>query len=88
MKYNKKLPPVRQLFSLATDAHFPATRKEIEDNAVSRGFTNTMTDFLDLFPADEVFENKVDFVTRCEVVEMLINEEREMPKEALRSPQD
>jgi hypothetical protein len=47
-----------------------------------------MTDFLDLFPADEVFESKVDFMTRCEELEMFINQEREMPKEVLRSPQD
>lgn len=88
MKYNKQLPPVRNLLTIAKDARFPASRQEVEDIARSWGFTRVMTDFLDLFPADEIFESKVDFMTRCEELEMFINQEREMPKEILRSPQD
>lgn len=81
MKYNKQLPPVRNLLTIAKDVHFPASRQEVEDIARSWGFTSVMTDFLDLFPADEIFISKVDFMTRCEELEMLINQEREMPTE-------
>jgi hypothetical protein len=67
---------------------FPASRREIEDIAVDWAFDDLMIDFLDRFPADESFESKVDFMTRCEELEMFINQAQEMPKEMLRSPQD
>lgn len=87
MKYDEQFPPIRQLLSLAENTQFPATRKEIQVSAAIWGFTNAVIDFLSLFPADEVFESKVDFVTRSELLEMFINQEHEMPKEFLRSSQ-
>lgn len=88
MSYNKNLPPIRQLLSLANDVQYPSSRKDIDDVAADWGFEDSMIDFLDLFPPDEIFESKVDFMTRCEGLEMLINQAQDMPKEILRSPQD
>ena len=85
--YRYDLPPVRHLLSLASDTQFPATRHDISRNAARWGFTQTMLDFLYLFPENEVFKSRVDFMTRCEELELLLGQERALPKERL-SPQD
>lgn len=88
MKYTKQLPPVRHLQNLANCTQFPASRSEIVRAADYLGFSDMVKGFLDLFPANEVFENRQDFTTRCEELEILIAEERTLPEEFLRSPQD
>lgn len=88
MTYSKRLPPVRNLLTVAKSTHFPAFRQEVKNNAASLGFGGVLTNFLDLFPDYEVFESKVDFMTRCEELEMFINQERRAPKETLHSQQD
>lgn len=88
MKYDKPLPPPDQLMLLAKSMEFPAGRSAIIQAAASLGLPGDVTDFLGIFPAREIFENRVDFMTRCEEIVMLMNQEREMPAETLRSPQD
>ena len=88
MTYEKQLPPIRQLLSLAQQTLFPATRAEIERLAKSVGSPETVIDLLKLFSADETFNSRTDFMTRCEELELFIGQERAMPKEILRSPQD
>lgn len=88
MVYNKILPPVRHLLSLARQTRFPATRQDITVQARTLGAPAATLDFLQLFPADETFPNRNDFVTRCEEVELLIEQQRAAPEETLRSPQD
>ena len=82
------LPPVRYFISLAQDSHFPADTAQLQEVARKWGFPLAVTEFLDQFPPDEVFKNKTDFTTRCEELEMLIEQETLMPIEKLRSPQD
>ena len=88
MRYKQHLPPVRFLLSLAKNTRFPASREEIARNAYDWGFTNTTINFLNLFPSIKVFKSRVNFMTRCEELEMLINEQRRAPREILHSPQD
>ncbi len=84
----KVLPPIRYFISLAQDSQFPATTKQLLDNAEKWGFLQSVKDFLMQFPEDETFSSRVDFETRCEELEMFIRQEKTMPKEILRSPQD
>ena len=88
MVYDKKLPPVRDLLSLAQLIKFPEKRRVIEKIAKQAGYSKFLTDFLELFPPEETFISKVDFMTRSEELELLIGQERSMPFEILRSPQD
>ena len=85
MKYKKQLPPVRHLLSLAQDTLFPVSREEIEQNAPYYGFSDEVVNFLRLFPADEIFSSRVDFMTRCEELEMYLTLQRESPRELLRN---
>ena len=77
-----RLPPVRYFISLAQDSHFPADTAQLQEVARQWGFPFEVTEFLGLFPPNEVFSSKTDFTTRCEELEMLIEQEK------LRSPQD
>lgn len=88
MSYDNKLPAVKHLLALAKEMEFPALRRDVEKMALKRGLSEDVVAFIDLFPADEVFQNRVDFMTRCEEVEILIDQERSSPVEYLRSPQD
>ena len=88
MRYNKPLPPVRYFISLAEDSIFPATCNEIINNATYWGFPKTVIAFLKQFPPEELFESRGDFETRCEELEIFINQEKKMPKEYLKSSED
>jgi hypothetical protein len=84
MKYTKKLPPVRYILSLAQDSTFPASGSELLRTAMTWGFPRSVIEFVSLFPKDEIFKSRTEFETRSEELEMLINEERSMPKELLK----
>lgn len=86
MVYSKQLPPIRYMLSLANDTEFPAALRDIMKVANRWGFPKTVIDFLNLFDANLTFENRLDFVDRCKELELLIDQERSMPKETLRSP--
>jgi hypothetical protein len=87
MQYSKPLPPVRDLLTLSQRVYFPIERRQLSAIATNSGIGGpTLTDFLSVFPAGEVFESRVDFMTRAEELEMLINQERTTPAETLRSP--
>ncbi|HVX47885.1 MAG TPA: DUF2795 domain-containing protein [Candidatus Saccharimonadales bacterium] len=60
---------------------FPASRQEIMRIARNYGFDREVLHFLNLFPADEVFDSRADFITRCDEVELLVREERDAPEE-------
>ena len=85
MAYAKQLPHLRDLLELSHRVSFPADRRLIESRAEG---LDDVADFLEQFPPGEVFSSRVDFMTRCEELEMLINQERSTPEETLRSPQD
>ena len=82
------LPTTTQLIRLAKRGRFPLRRRQLERVARRNGYTSGMIEFLRLFPGDEVFENRAEFLTRCEELELFMDEERDMPKEIARSPQD
>lgn len=88
MAYEKPLPSKRQLLYLAKLVHFPATCREIAVVAMTYGFSELMTDFLGLFPNEEMFKNSAEFIDRCEELEILIDEERLTPKDPPSNPLD
>lgn len=89
MIYSKPLPRMDSLELLANKlGRFPMTRREVSKTAKNRGFRRSVLDFIKLFPEDETFETRLDFITRCEELELFIREERNLPDERLRSPQD
>lgn len=85
--FNKRLPPIPYLISLAVDAQFPANRGQLTKIAKKWGFTEPMTSFLKLFPATVVFQNRAEFVARCSELEAIIRMERSSPRERFLSPQ-
>ncbi len=88
MTYTNQLPPARQFLSLAQHNKFPVTRTKILRLVKSIGSPETVIDFLRLYPANDTFKSRVDFMTRCKELEMFINQDHIMLKEILRSPQD
>lgn len=88
MIYAKPLPRIDNILWLAKLARpYPTTAGEILQIARDWNFTNSTIDFLQTFPASEEFESIDDFINRSDQLELMIREERNMPAEALRSPQ-
>lgn len=88
MKYDKPLPPVRELLGLAQSVSFPITQGALGQAAQEQGRGKAVLDFLGLYPAGEVFNSKVDFMTRSEELLLFITQDQDTPEERLRSPQD
>jgi hypothetical protein len=88
MPYTKQLPRITELTQVAQRTAFPATRQEIVPKDDGRELSSSLRNFLKLFPANETFDSRSDFMTRCHDLELMITEERDMPQETLRSPQD
>lgn len=88
MTYDKRLPSMRKLKKLADlDGPFPIKNHYIVLAAQRFKFDEEVIDFLNLFPRDEIFKSRSDFVERCEELETLISSELDMPMEILHSPQ-
>ncbi|HET9174548.1 MAG TPA: hypothetical protein VFN56_04710 [Candidatus Saccharimonadales bacterium] len=89
MSYTKPLPRLRRLELLATLAGtYPQTAQQLLLTAKRWRCGPSITDFLQLFPADELFATKDEFMNRARELELLIRESRTQPSERLRSPQD
>ena len=89
MSYMKQLPHISDLIRLSKlVTHYPCRRDELMRFATMGEFGDDVCEFLLLFPADHVFSSPVDFISQADEVELLINEERDMPPEVLHSPQD
>jgi len=56
--------------------------------AERRGCNRPTILFLQLFGLQDVFENGIDFLNRCEEVKLFLREERNAPYELLRSSED
>ena len=88
MVFTQTLPMMSTLRHLAEmDGPFPIKNRHVILAAERFWFKENVIDFLKLFPPDEVFRSRKDFLNRCEELELMIREERGMPKEVLRSPQ-
>lgn len=87
MKRDIALPRIANIEWLARLAEpFPASIDKLSDLAKHWKFGRNTMDFLRLFPKNEIFESKIEFLTRCEELEMMIREGRNLPAETLRSP--
>ena len=67
---------------------FPATARNVAEVAEAWRFSKSTLDFLDLFPDDEIFSSRDDFMTRCEELELLLREKAAQPPEPALSSQD
>lgn len=86
---HRKLPPMRSLRKLAMwDGPFPMKSRRLVMAAERFGFGDDMITFLKLFPRDEVFRSRDEFLERCELLETIIFSEWKTPKEPRLSPQD
>lgn len=78
----------RQLTELARNVPFPITCSELTVVARYVNCSPATLRLLQRFNPDDVFENGIDFINRCDEVKLLIAEERRAPKELLLSRQD
>lgn len=84
--FTKQLPPIQTFASVArTAGPFPASARRIVISAVAHGFRDNVVEFLRQFHPKEVFLDRTDFINRCDELELLIDEERNTPKEIVRS---
>lgn len=67
---------------------YPQAAGKIQNTSDRLRMPNDVRSFVRLFPQDITFLDEEDFLTRSEELSMLIEEERKMPEENLRSPQD
>ena len=89
MVYNKPLPQIRDLLVLGKLARpYPKSRQDMIRLARSLNLHNDAVAFLRRFPTQVIFTDDTDFITRCEGLELLIQQEREAPKEALIKSED
>jgi hypothetical protein len=89
MIYNKPVPRINNVRWLARlSMPFPTTAGFIMQTAEDWRFDQSTLDFLARFPQDLIFKSREDFLTRCEELELLLQEEMESPAEPMLSPQD
>ena len=84
MNYTQELPNLDNLNWIAGMAgSFPVSAGAVRRLAETWKLNKSVVDFLKLFPEDEEFDNREDFITRCEDLELIIKEERDMPYESV-----
>lgn len=88
MPYIRKLPATRHLLKLARNIGFPVTAGYAAKLSHDLQLPQDLTDFLLTFPKDEIFQSRIDFMTRCEELEILIQQQITSPHERLKSSQD
>jgi len=77
MLFQKQLPAVRTLRQLADiDGPFPLKAHYIVLAAERFNFDDAVISLLTLFPREEVFRSREEFIMRCEELESLIRGER------------
>lgn len=57
---------------IRVSAPFPVPAASILDRAKLWGFSKSTRDFLRLFPEDEIFQSRADFMEHCEELELLL----------------
>ena len=73
MRYTRPLPSMRSLKKLATwDGPFPMKSYRMMVGANRYCFGSDMAAFLELFPHDEVFRSRDDFLVKCQELELMI----------------
>lgn len=89
MIYTEPLPRAADIIRLgrAIDS-FPVNRLDIERIARQHGTGVDVVHFLGLFPEDEAFQSRQEFLARSDELLFLIREEERAEAESLLSPQD
>lgn len=83
-----RLPTMHALRHLAVvEGSFPAKAGRVLAAGKKAWCDQNVIDFIRLFPADEVFISRNDFLERCAHLLFLLRAERRAPKEVLHSPQ-
>jgi hypothetical protein len=67
---------------------FPAAMRDLLRISENERSGADLLSFLQLFPKDELFLSLDDFLSRSYRLRLFIQEERDMPPEKTRSPQD
>lgn len=89
MTYDRLLPTELQLVRISDlAAPYPIQARTMAAIAKKEHAPLAVRDFLTLFTPHTIFESAADFVNRSMKLRLLIHEERGMPVEYPRSPQD
>lgn len=89
MIYTQQLPEIKALDKLADQVkNYPESAFGITNLARDMNCEKEIIAFLRLFDPHHMFSSQDEFITCCEELQLLLQEERTMPKERLRSPQD
>lgn len=87
MRYMRTYPTEEQLRELAYILPFPMSCDDMVTVARYIGCSPAAVRLLRQFDPEDVFENGVDFINRCQAMRIVMQGERAAPKELLRSPQ-
>lgn len=74
--------------ALATIRHWPASDKAVTEAVETVCDNNAVIEFLRSIPPDIHFENPDDVLTRFIEVKLFEEQEKDLPEEELRNPQD
>lgn len=86
MTYSEHLPSMNELRRLVKSVSvYPASAQQFIDAAGQSGSKPDIISFLHIFHPDDVFEDGSDFISRCEGLELLIDQKRQSPNEILHS---
>jgi len=78
MTYHKNLPPTHSLKHLTEICRpFPIKNRQLLLAAERFGFSSRVTGFLQLFPVNEVFHSRDDFLESCDELKVLIHDEQQ-----------
>ena len=89
MIYTQHLPHLNNLQRLAKQIQdFPITGLGVVQYAKHLGCDEEIINFFKLFSQKIVFKSRSDLLNRCNLLEKMLNEERQAPPEHLKSPQD
>lgn len=89
MRYTKQLPKHRDLERLSTFVvYYPAAQKEFLEAAQTWGMGDDVIELIKQFPSDEIFDDRYDFLNRCDELELIVQEERDAPRENVQSYED
>lgn len=83
MKYDKNLPDMNDILRLSTLVRpYPTTRREVVRVARMWSLPEPVVSFLRQFPADEIFDARIDLVNRSYDLAMLIRRQWEVPRQS------
>ncbi len=83
MNYDKRLPDMAEILRLSTLVRpYPTTRREVVRVARMWNFPESVVSLVRQFPADEVFDARIDLVNRCNDLASLIRHQWQVPRQS------